>query len=421
LYGGVYVFPVIDLAVMVVQSLLMIIANPLFWFVLVLVYSQYKRNTVMEERILGVQKHAVRDRMVSSILAGMVGGVIGSIVMVAIGVTLDNTGILYVWVIAILLMTINPRYMCFSYAGGLVSLSALMFGFPNIDVSSLMAIVAILHLVESLLIFFNGHKHSIPIFIEHKGQGIVGGFNMVRFWPIPIILMTVMTGHVAAGETIPMPDWWPLLKGMGLEGSTEDAVFLMLPVVAALGYSDIAITEVPKNKSRGSAVRLLGYSLLLLAVSVTSSYLKPLQWAAAVLGPGLHEWLIIAGRRSQREGRALFAPSDTGVRVLDTLADSPASKMGIAPGDIIIRINGQIIDDEEGLVWVLSNYPTYIWMDVITLDGRSMTYEFKQYPDGIGRLGILTVPKDGKVPVAATEVQGILKRLLKMLKPERGE
>lgn len=414
-------FPIIDLTIMVVQSLLMIITNPLFWIVLALVYNQYRRSTAMEEKIMGTQKYSARDRMVSSILAGMVGGVIGSIVMVVIGVTLDNTGILYVWVIALILMTINPRYMCFSYAGGLVSLSALMFGFPSIDVSSLMAIVAILHLVESLLIYFNGYRHSIPIFIEHKNHGLVGGFNLIRFWPIPIILMTVITGHVAVGETIPMPDWWPLLKGMGLEGNAEDAVFVMMPVVAALGYSDIAITEAPRDKSRGSAIRLLGYSLLLLAVSVASSYIKPLCWAAAVLGPALHEWLIIIGRRSQREGRALFAPADVGVRVLDTLNDSPASKMGISPGDTIIRINGQTIDGQDDLATVLSNYPTYIWLDIITLDGRPMTYEYKHYPDGIGRLGILTVPRDGRVPFAATEVQSILKRAFKRLKAKRGQ
>ncbi len=116
----------------------------------------------------------------------------GSIVMVAVGVTLDNTGILYVWMIAIVLMLINPRYMCFSYAGGLLALASLAFGFPRIDVPALMAIVAILHLVESVLIFLNGCKHSIPVFMEDKTHGVVGAFNLVRFWPILIIMTAIM-------------------------------------------------------------------------------------------------------------------------------------------------------------------------------------------------------------------------------------
>ena len=47
--------------------------------------------------------------------------------------TLDNTGILYVWMIAIVLMLINPRYMCFPYAGGLLAWQAGL-RFPRIDV-----------------------------------------------------------------------------------------------------------------------------------------------------------------------------------------------------------------------------------------------------------------------------------------------
>ncbi len=70
---------------------------------------------------------------------------------------------------------------------------------------------------------------------------------------------------------------------MGITGDMEDVMFLMLPVVAALGYSDIAITDTPARKSRHSAVNLL--------VQHCSSrfgrcvYHKPLQWLAAIFGP----------------------------------------------------------------------------------------------------------------------------------------
>lgn len=414
-------FPVVDLTIMVIKSIISVFINPLFWVVLLLVYSQYRKSSRLEEKMLGKPKYTVREKVASSTLAGLLGGIIGSAVMVIIGVTLDNTGIIYVWIIAILLMMINPRYMCFSYGGGIVSLASLIFGYPRIDVAALMSIVAILHLVESVLIYFNGSKHSIPVFMEDERYGVVGGYNLVRFWPIPIIIMTAVTGQIIPGETIPMPDWWPMLKAMGLEGKPDDVIYLMLPVVAALGYSDIAITETPERKSRDSAVKLLGYSVILLIISVLSSYQRPLQWVAAVAGPLMHELLIITSRRAQKQGKPLYLAADNGVRILDVLPGGPAEKMGIKRGDILRSINGKDVANEADIGDILNYYPTYMWVDAVTVMGEPATYDIKQYPDGIGKLGVLVVPRDGDVPVAAVEVLSPLKRLLRRFRYTRDD
>lgn len=416
-------FPVIDIILMTVQAIITVFINPLFWIVLMLVYSQYKRSSLLEEKMLGNQKYSVLDRLSSSIVMGLAGGFVGSLVMVLVGVTLDNAGIIYVWAIAILLMFFNPRYMCFSYAGGIVSLSSLLFGFPEVDVPSLMAIVAILHLVESVLIYFNGHKHSIPVFMKDDRYGIVGGFSLVRFWPIPIIIMTIVSGQMVQGDVVAMPDWWPLLKPSHIVnfGDIENLTYVMLPVVAALGYSDVAITQTPEQKSCQSALRLSAYSIILLIISVLSSHYRPLQWAAALFGPVFHELLIITSRKQEKRDKPVFLPVDRGIRVLDVLPDSVAERMGINRGDIIYRINGQEILDEGSLAEILNYFPTYIWVNVLTLKGEHRTYEYSRYPVGIGSLGILVVPKDEFVQITATEMVSPFKRLIKRLKLKSGK
>jgi hypothetical protein len=411
--------PFVDLAYLILQSLITIIINPLYWVVLVLVYNQYKKSCALEERMLGRQKYSVWERMAGSVTSGMAGGLVGSVVMVLVGVTLDNTGILYVWIIAVILMLINPRYMCFSYAGGLLALASLIFGYPSIDVPALMAIVAILHLVESVLIYLNGSKHSIPVFLEDKTHGVVGAFNLVRFWPIPIIIMTALVGQIPPEGSINMPDWWPLIKPMGITGDMEGVVFLMLPVVAALGYSDIAITDTPVKKSRRSAVNLFAYSVVLLGLSVLSSYHRPLQWLAALFGPSFHELLIITGRRNQKRGVPLYVSPDSGVRVLDVFPGGPADRMGISAGDIITGINGKRVEREEDLSGVLEQYPTFIWVDSTTPAGENRTGEFSQYSTGIGRLEIIVVPRDRSVVATAVEMSSPLKRILRKLRNKK--
>lgn len=412
-------FPFLDLTMMVMKSIVTVFINPLFWVVLFLVYNQYKKSCNLEEQMLGKQRYSVWERMQGSITSGLAGGLIGSIVMVVVGVTLDNTGILYVWVIAVLLMMVNPRYMCFSYAGGIVSIASLALGFPRIDVPALMSIVAILHLVESLLIFLNGYKHCIPVFMEDKVRGVVGAFSLVRFWPIPIIIMSVVTGQISPADSVPMPDWWPLLKPMGLSGSLDDVWFLMLPVVAALGYSDIAITETPVKKSRQSAVKLFAYSIVLLGISILSSHYRPLQWLAAIFGPAFHELLILTGRRRQKRGVPIYSSPDSGVRVLDVFAGEVADHMGISGGDIITGINGKKVENEDDLAAVLEQYPTFIWVDRVTLDGQTGTLEFSRYSAGINRLGLILVPRERSSATTAVEMSSPIKRLIRKFRKRK--
>jgi len=190
-------------------------------------------------------------------------------------------------------------------------------------------------------------------------------------------------------------------------------------VVAALGYSDIAITETPAAKSRHSAINLFAYSVVLLGLSVISSYHRPLQWLAAIFGPAFHELLIVTGRRKQKKGVPIFVSPDSGVRVLDVFTGGPADKMGLSPGDIIIGINGRSVEREEDLSVVLEQFPSYIWLDRTTLEGQTLTSEFSSYPTGLGRLEMIVVPKESSMVTTAVEMSSPFKRLLRKLRKKR--
>src|SRR5690606_12129243 len=95
-----------------------------------------------------------------------------------------TSGILYLWMIALSLSLFNLRYLCFSYAGGIVALMNLIFGFPSINPIGIIALVGILHLVESLLIWLDGFSDAVPVFLKRKDGNIVGGYIMNRIWPL---------------------------------------------------------------------------------------------------------------------------------------------------------------------------------------------------------------------------------------------
>jgi len=158
-------FPFYDIARSVFENAPQVIWNPglgvrfaFYWAMAFFVFSQYRKTAAMQAHLYGKPRRDPLTATLVSALEGLGAGIVGSFVMTFFGVSFlpDGGGLIWVLGTALVLMAVNPRLMCFSYAGGLVSLSYLLFGFPVVSVPALMGLVAVLHLMESLLIFFTG-------------------------------------------------------------------------------------------------------------------------------------------------------------------------------------------------------------------------------------------------------------------------
>lgn len=403
----------LQLMYIALQSTLTIIINPLFWLVLFLIYSQYKKVSIMEKNLIGEEKATPIERVFSSLGIGIIGGILGTILISILGVTLQIEDFKYILPLAIILMLINVRYLCFSYAGGLLALFSLVFGFPKINVSSIIAIVAILHFIESILIFIDGHKYPTPVFIEHDIYGTVGGFTLQRFWPIPFAVLLIVIGRLNGATDINLPDWWPLFIPENLD--LDNVTLQLTVVVAALGYGDIATTSSPKEKSKKSAIRLAFYSVILLILSVISSYIYIFKYIAALFAPIAHEILIIFSQREEKNKRPIFKVNPQGLTVLDVKKDSIAEKMGIKSGYSIRSINNYMVNEKEDLTYILRQYPTYIWIDGIDEKGSNYTVDYSDYRNGIGSLGAIIIPRNSDVVVAPNRNISIIKNIFKKL------
>lgn len=391
---------ILKIAGMVLAKIGGIIVNQMFWVLLLIIGLLYKKTSNIEFTMLR-NRLPLGDKMSSSMFHGFVGGLFGSLLVVLLGITIEtyvpyeagtmSYGITYIWILAILASLINVRYLCFSYAGGLVALCSLIFGFPNVYVPGLMALVGILHLIESLLIWIDGYSFAVPIFIKGQKDRIVGGYIMNRMWPTPLVLMALVMPLIGSGINYianeAMPLWWPLLK----QPQTFTYILFLVPVV--LGYSDIALTQQPEQRCKKSATRLALYSVVLILLSIAAAKWSLFAFAAAVFAPVAHEALIILGKKEEEEGKALFDAGGEGICVLYTREDTPASQMKLKPGDRILSINNRTVNDETQLMEFLSSYPAFIWLEIKKPDGRIVTVEHQDYKQGVRSLGILIVPR----------------------------
>ncbi|MDY6825935.1 MAG: PDZ domain-containing protein [Bacillota bacterium] len=332
---------------------------PIFWLVLLLVYLQYRRLASMEEKLFGRTINPIGRQMITSLGFGSLGGFAASITLVLLGLSLEQIGLYFLWPVALLLLLINPRYLCFSYAGGIVAAFVLLFRhilvplFPAvaenfiidnllmIHIPALLVLIGLLHLVEALLIYVSGHKGSSPVYLKQSDGKVVGGHMLQRLWPVPLVALLVAVVPEVDIVGVSMPDWWPIIQSTLQPGTGESLQYMIIPVAAGLGYADVALSSTPREKTSSSAVWLALYSIILLFLAVGSEYYSFLVLPGVIFAPLGHELLILYGNRKEKNRPLLYRERPNGVAVMMVLPASAADDAGLQEGDLIVKINGQ--------------------------------------------------------------------------------
>lgn len=371
--------------------------EPMFWMIIALVGYQYWQLQKSQIRMFGVCGFSLSQQILLAVLLGSVGGMLGSFLLTLVGTNVDQLGLTYIWPVAIMLMLVNMRFLCFAYAGGLVALSKVLFGWPVVDVSQVLVLVAILHITESILIAISGYYGSMPVILRRKNGQLVGAFNLQNFWPLPLLLMSaVAVPELKVPESVlAMPDWWPLLPiSMNLpEGHIW--MYVMVSVVAALGYTDIAVASSPQMRRRKSALHLGAYSIILLALALLSVHHQWLQAVAAVVSFAGHEMLIQIDSRQELEGAPRYVPSAKGLMVLDTVVDTPAPKAGVKSGDILLELNNMAINTREQLAAAIALAPAAF--SIMLVRNGTIIERKAVFSKGQRMLGVILVPEGNEL------------------------
>ncbi len=378
----------LELLEVLISVFLFALLHPMFWFVVLLTIIQYRRISGMELRMFGRTINHVWRQVISSLGLGILGGFAASVVMLLLGLSLEQIGLYFVWPVALILLLIHPRFLCFAYAGGLVGLAVLLARaaaplFPGLAGSriggallqvylpALLVLIGLLHLIESLLIYLGGHRGFTPVYYKLSAREVVGGFSLQRFWPMPLValMVTVVLQTEIAG--VSMPDWWPLLKPSLQPGIGESLQYLAVPVAAGLGYADLALSSTPQEKSLSSARYLALYSVALLAIALAAVYYSPLVVPGVILAPLGHELLVVYGNKREMSREPLYRDDTRGVKVMMVLPGSAAEQAGLKQGDIIQKVNGFPV---HSLAELLARIEESYFM--LLLEGLRMEKEF---------------------------------------------
>lgn len=384
-----------------------------FIAVVVIVYLHIQHNAQLQTLWLGILRSSQYTQLMNVILYGMIIGLTASFIIMLLGIALDYRAILIIWPLTMILMLFDLRYVSFSYAGGIVSLFNLIFGWPKLDVSALIAFIGILHLMGSLLIYLDGHRDNLPVLVEHRRFKPIGAYIMQKLWPVPLVILVTPEQWMGIGNGggVAMPEWWPIFQAQG--GTTS--ILLLFPIVVALGYSDISLTQTPREKTKEFGFWMGVYSLVILIMAIMSSGIVWMKYLAAIAMPALHELLIVMSKRAQIKGVPAFGAPWRGLRVLEVLPETVGEKMGIQQGDILMDINGKQVNSQTMLEDLLRDYPTFIWINVKRGEDI-IELEWRDYQDGINDLGVIFVPRQTGQFFTPEDNRGVFFKILKKIK-----
>lgn len=385
-------FPIQEFLSLMAQGFVQALFSPLLWIVMALIAWRYYRLAQARNELVG--KNSRRDFLgaLSAVALGVAGGWLGSLLMGFAGLTVNELNISALWITALLLMMVHPRFVCFSYGGSLLILLNLITGWPLINGPILLALIGGLHFIESLLIYISGEKGAQPLWMQHpKTKEWIIGFRMEHFWPIPLLIFLAGTvpNETLIPGTVATPEGWPLFPLMASLPPGEQWLFLLVPVVAAVGYADFSVTCSPREKSRRSGAGLFLYSVILLILAWLSVSSTLFLVIGALFAAGGHEGLIWIQNRKEWEGQPILRANFDHLSVLIVEDGSIAEELGILPGDRLLELSGYLLKEPEdlkkALFWSPSNF-TLVWSHQGVVKSKSGTFKV---PGAQRKLGIL--------------------------------
>ena len=384
------------------EAALQLLKTPYLYASLLLVVLIYRRQIVLQRKLFYARFHSLPIEWIQTVIWGLLAGILATVILFACGASLQAELLPVLWILALLLMVVRLRFVCFAYVIGLTGVVAGVFGqFPKLaqplldlgwldwlikpllsaDLYSLFLLVGVLHFIEALLVRFQGARMGMPMFFLGKRGKLIGGYHFQRFWPVPLLLMAPIADYGSIWAVWSDPDKLAQL-------------LVLLPFPVIIGFSDMTVTKLPQQKTASTANGLFVFSFLTIGLAVTVKFFAIAAIPAAVLIVLAHEALRWFAKLGEDQRSPFYTNSSSGLKVLAVLPRSAAEALGIEPGEIIHKVNGFRVQNRRELFDALRLHPAYCKLEVFNLDGQLKFLKRALFTDDHHQLGVVLAPDD---------------------------
>lgn len=248
---------------------------------------------------------------------------------------------------------------------------------------SLVILMALLLISEGILITKNAGKGTSPKLVKSKRGQNVGAHEVKRFWLLPMFLLI-------PGEALTLPfDWWPVFN-IGAES------YSLILVPFAIGFNQQIQGMLPKQSIQLQGRRVTTLGILILILSVIGYWYPIISIAVAALAIIGRELISLMQRLKDDNLPFYFSKKNNGLMIIGIIPESPADKMGLQVGEIISKINGVKILDEQVFYEALQKNRAHCKLEVLDINGEVRFVQRALYEGDHYELGILFVQDQRK-------------------------
>lgn len=360
--------------------------TPVLWLGILYVIISYNQRINKERKQfrVAINKDFYEGR--NFIKYGLLFFVIGSLISMILGLTLPTNSVYIYQILVVLAFLINgfstTSMLLVMTAAGILELVVprfiTFFGdvFPEISGPSWLLLIFISILADYYLTR-NMKKHPLSPRIKSGKRGR----NIATYLERETVVFPLLA-LIPSGTLSSTLNFWPVFN-IG----NQKFSLILFPI-----FISTSVKVIKRAKERVIQDKLKNIELLLgltFVLIVLTKFMSKLFLISLIILTVVSIFFEIKLRKKEKDADSWYVETDEGIRIISVQPETPAAKMKLQPGDVILTCNNRVVNSEEEFYQALQLNSAYCHVKVRTYEGDLRIAESAIFMDSPHEIGLI--------------------------------
>lgn len=360
--------------------------TPVLWLGILYVIISYNQRINKERKQfrIAINKDFYEGR--NFIKYGLFFFVMGSLISMILGLTLPTNSVYIYQILVVLAFLINgfstTSMLLVMTAAGILELVVprfiTFFGdvFPEISGPSWLLLIFISILADYYLTR-NMKKHPLSPKIKSGKRGR----NIATYLGRETVVFPLLA-LIPSGTLSSTLNFWPVFN-IG----NQKFSLILFPI-----FISTSVKVIKRAKERVIQDKLKNIELLLgltFVLIVLTKFMSKLFLISLIILTVVSIFFEIKLRKKEKDADSWYVETDEGIRIISVQPETPAAKMKLQPGDVILTCNNRVVNSEEEFYQALQLNSAYCHVKVRTYEGDLRIAESAIFMDSPHEIGLI--------------------------------
>ncbi|AYC10366.1 Cell division topological determinant MinJ [Ligilactobacillus salivarius] len=360
--------------------------TPVLWLGILYVIISYNQRINKERKQFRVAINKDFYEARNFIKYGLFFFMMGSLISMILGLTLPTNSVYIYQILVVLAFLINgfstTSMLLVMTAAGILELVVprfiTFFGdvFPEISGPSWLLLIFISILADYYLTR-NMKKHPLSPKIKSGKRGR----NIATYLGRETVVFPLLA-LIPSGTLSSTLNFWPVFN-IG----NQKFSLILFPI-----FISTSVKVIKRAKERVIQDKLKNIELLLgltFVLIVLTKFMSKLFLISLIILTVVSIFFEIKLRKKEKDANSWYVETDEGIRIISVQPETPAAKMKLQPGDVILTCNNRVVNSEEEFYQALQLNSAYCHVKVRTYEGDLRIAESAIFMDSPHEIGLI--------------------------------